>query len=53
MSALSSLPGPLLALSLLPSPAWSAAGLVAVESVFPPRETMDRREGFAHAAVSD
>ena len=53
MNALSSPPGPLLALSLLPSPAWSPDGLVAVESAFPPRETMGRREGFAHAAVSN
>lgn len=45
MNALFSLPGLLLALSLLPNPAWSADGLVAVESAFAPRETMDRLEG--------
>jgi hypothetical protein len=53
MNALFSLPGLLLTLWLLPIPAWSADGLVAVESAFAARETMDRLEGFAHAAVSD
>lgn len=44
MKAVFSLPGLLLVLSLLPLPAWCADGLVAVESAFAPRETMDRLE---------